>query len=105
VSQNELPDAHDAKVVALIGANGAAVMSGPASYPPLRADLISVALAAGKTCRVKATAARILIYREGDDFCAVATELLHGGYRRAYKAHRAPTVEALVTALATEYSA
>ena len=100
-----MPDAHDAKVVALIGANGEAVMTAPASYPPLRADLIGVALAAGKICRVKATSARILIYLEGDDFCAVATELRHGGYRRAYKAHRASTVEDLVSALVTEYSA
>ena len=103
VSPPDSDIAHDAKVVALIGARADVVMAAPVAYPALRADVIGVALAAGKTCRVKAASARILIYAEGEEICAVATELRHSGYRRAYKLHRALTVEALVAHLVGEY--
>lgn len=103
MSQPGSEASHDKKIVELLGEHAEAVLSAPVAYPPLDAARITAALEAGKTCRVKTTSARILLYGvPGSDLVgAIVTELRHGGYRRAYQAYRAPTVPALLEQLGT----
>lgn len=97
-------DAHDARLVELLGVDAEEVLARQAAYPPLRADLVEAALSEGKTCRVKVRAARILAYRAGDGAVrAVVTELPHSGYRRRYRVFEAPDGADLVRQLLSEY--
>lgn len=102
MSQPGSEASHDKKIVALLGEHADAILSAPVAYPTLDAARITAALAAGKTCRVKTTSARILIYQvpASDQIGAIVTELRHGGYRRAYQSYIAPTVPALLDEVA-----
>jgi hypothetical protein len=96
--------AHDAKVVELLGDDAASILSRPPAYPPLRVDPIRAALDAGKTCRIKATAARLFVYADADGGAkAVVTELPHSGYRRRYRTFEAVSAEELVQKLSAAY--
>lgn len=96
---------HDAKLSALLGERADDVLSRPVAYPALRADLVSAALGTGKTCRIKATAARILAHVDGEGVArAVVTELPHGGYRRRYRTFEAPSASELAEQLVSAYS-
>lgn len=96
--------AHDANVVKLLGESADEVLARPVAYPQLRADQIAAAFQAGKACRIKVPAARILTYSASDGTSkAVVTELPHGGYRRRYRLFEASDPTRLVELLAAEY--
>lgn len=78
MSQPGSEASHD-KIVALLGEHADAILSAPVAYPTLDATRITTALAAGETCRVKTTSARILVYKVpgSDQIGAVVTELRH----------------------------
>lgn len=96
--------AHDAKVLALLGAAAETVTASPVAYPPLGSvEAIRRALAEGKVCRVQGSGVRLLIYRQEDAVRAIATELPYGHYRRRYRSYEAATVSDLVARLRRAY--
>lgn len=96
--------AHDATVKKLLGESADEILARPTAYPQLLSEQIAAAFEAGKTCRIKVPAARILAYRtSAGTACAIVTELPHGGYRRRYRSFEASDAAQLVGLLTAEY--
>lgn len=71
--------AHDATVKKLLGESADEILARPTAYPQLLSEQIAAAFEAGKTCRIKVPAARILAYRtSAGTACAIVTELRTG---------------------------